>query len=62
VSKRVPDELSVLLPVLLGAIADVRRGAMEPRTATALATLSVAVVKIYGVVDIAERVRTLEGR
>ncbi len=56
----VPHRLRPVLEQLLAALRDVRSGKLAPAQATAMAALAGAVVRVYGVAQLEQRVEELE--
>jgi hypothetical protein len=57
-----PEVLRPVLYKLLHGIAEVDAGRMDPRVATALASLASATVKVYEVACLEQRLLALEGQ
>ena len=60
--KKAPQELRDVLDQLMQALEETYGGQLEPRVATAMATLCGAIVRIYELGELAERVKALEER
>jgi hypothetical protein len=61
-AKVMPAELQALRGSLFAALDSVRRGEMDARTGTAIATLSTAILRWYSVAEVEARLAVLEGR
>ena len=60
--KKAPQELRDVLDQLMQALEETYGGQLEPRVATAMATLCGAIVRIYELGELAVRVQALEER
>ncbi|HTD79543.1 MAG TPA: hypothetical protein VK898_18025, partial [Chloroflexota bacterium] len=60
--KKAPQELRDVLDRLLQALEGTHGGQLEPRAATAMATLCGAIVRVYELGELAMRVQMLEER
>ena len=60
--KKAPKEMRDVLDQLLQALEETYGGQLEPRVATAMATLCGAIVRIYELGELAVRVQALEER
>ena len=60
--KKAPQELRDVLDQLLQALEETYGGQLEPRVATAMATLCGAIVRVYELGELAVRVQALEER
>jgi hypothetical protein len=58
--KLIPATLRPVLDGLLAAFADVRKGELDPRTGTALGSIAGAIVKVYQIGALEERVQAME--
>jgi len=62
VEKLVPSVLRPVMNTLLDALGEVHRGELDPRTATAMAALSSALVRVFSSGALEERLSELETR
>jgi hypothetical protein len=60
--KTMPPDLCEVLDQLMQALEGTYGGQLEPRAATAMATLCGAIVRVYELGELAERVKALEER
>ena len=60
--KKAPQELRDVLDQLMQALEETYGGQLEPRVATAMATLCGAIVRVYELGELAVRVQALEER
>jgi hypothetical protein len=60
--KKMPADLCDVLDQLMQALEGTYGGQLEPRAATAMATLCGAIVRVYELSELAERVKALEER
>jgi hypothetical protein len=60
--KKMPPDLCDVLDQLMQALEGTYGGQLEPRAATAMATLCGAIVRVYELGELAERVKALEER
>jgi len=60
--KMMPTRLSPILETLEDTITEVRGGSLAPKTATAMATLANAIVRVLTAGELEQRVRDLEHR
>ena len=60
VTRLVPKDMQGVLQTLLTAFEETYSGAMEPKRATALASLAGAVVRLYEVAELEQRLERLE--
>jgi hypothetical protein len=61
-NKKAPQEMRDVLDQLMQALEETDGGQLEPRVATAMATLCGAIVRVYELGELAERVQALEER
>src|SRR5438105_11981248 len=60
--KKAPQDLRDMLDQLMQALAETYGGQLEPRVATAMATLCSAIIRVYELGELAVRVQALEER
>jgi hypothetical protein len=60
--KKAPKEMRDVLDQLMQALEETYGGQLEPRVATAMATLCGAIVRVYELGELAVRVQALEER
>jgi hypothetical protein len=59
-SKIMPVQLRPLLSALVAAMRDTRDGRLDPRRASAMAVLAGAIVRLFQLVEIEQRLEALE--
>ncbi len=62
VQKAVPADLKELHNLLLKALKEVHEGQLDPRRATAMASLAGALVRVHEIGELVVRIEQLEGR
>jgi len=60
--KLTPTSLRPVLATLFETLEGIRDGTLEPRQATAMATVSTAICRIFEVSELEQRLKALEGR
>jgi hypothetical protein len=58
--KLTPASMKPVLTKLFDALDGLEQGSVEPRTATAMASVSTAIVRIFEVAELEQRLQTLE--
>ncbi len=60
ITKLMPASLKPVLQLLMGGVTEVHEGLLDPRQATAMASLAGAICKMYETAALEERLSTLE--